>query len=564
MAHYKTLKDILSQTSWNGLDVGKARLLSYINKKTDKEELSSQALNSMLDTLSNKQKKIYECYKKLEESLDFIYNKAIALNQQFFNSINYLTKQLTILQDREDSYTEYLSQPLTLNNELLDELLRRFFKELTLKKSTAYNVILTYINGNVELYQAYREAVTPEHLAIYEHYKNEYIEIEVTKTSINSYKGQETFLQSLLDNFSKLYKTENNIKSVIDYIISTEREPSLLALGLSPKKRKTLKEPKDYIQVLENYDNLQRVKSEYKGADFVSILDNKSLESTCRKEKIKLSKLDALKNYFLEITPEIFIKEYKELYLQAKQDLSEFLDVFKKTDKELLKIELSNLELIKAGIFSPKELSDLDKNKFMLQRDYILSKEATSPAQFLIKEKARAGISLAITPPTEKEKELFLKYGDNYSFLPEDFNIEDCKEYQETGLYYSLNYILSFNKLLEVYSDIYRVNLLPLKIDTDFTAYADVYNICLYKLFSSLVGDKKTLQNKKSILQGTFQPLDVNRFTPDKDKLNEYIEILKEKAKTELLYIGAGNYINPFMNNTFKEGLENGWKPYKK
>lgn len=554
MAHYKTLKDIISQDSWNGLDVGKAELMSFINGKTEKPELDPKAIEGMISTLSQKQKAIYNCYKQFENSLSFLINRTTALKQQFFNSFNYLTKQLTLLQERENSYIEYLSQPLTLNDKILDDILKQSFKELTLKKNTAYDVLLTYLNGFIERYLS-NEEIAPAYLEILEKYKTEYIELEVTKTTINTNKGQEDFLQALLDNFSKLYKTENNIKSVIDYITATEGATSLLALGLSPQKRKKLKEPRDYIQVLENYDNLQRIKSEYKGSSFISLLDNKSLESTCSKEKASFSKLDALTMYILETPQEDFIRDYKELYYQAKKDLSKYLDAYKKTDKSLLKTTITNLELIDAKILSFDELSDLDKNKYMLQRDYILSKEASTPSQFLIQEKARAGVALAITPPTEKAKELFLKYGDNYSFLPEGFNLEDCRDYQEQGIYYSLNYIFTFNSLLEVYSDIYRVNLLPLTIKTDFSSYVDIFNTLLYQLYGSLVGDKTTLHNKKAILKGTFQPLDLDRFRPDKDKIAEYTEILKEVAKTDLLSIGAGNYLNPFMNNTFKEGL---------
>ena len=557
MAHYKSLKDIISQDSWNGLDVGKAEIMSFINKKIDKPGLDPNAIATMLNSLSQKQKGIYKDYYNLKEALSFLYNKVTALKQQFFNSFNYLTKQLSILQERENSYIEYLSQPLTLNDKILEDILKQSFKELTLQKTTAYNVILTYITGNIELYQEYREAVTPDFLSILDRYKDEYIELELTKTTINTLKGQEDFLQALLDNFSKLYKTDNNIKSVIDYIISTEGDTSLLALGLSPFKRKKLKAPKDYIQVLENYDNLQRTISEYKGADFISILDSKSLEATCKKEKLKFSKLDALTTFNFKTTPEDFIRDYPELYNLAKTDLSEFLDVFKKPDKTLLKTTFTNLELIKAGIFSPRELSDLDKNKYMLQRDYILSKEATTPSQFLIQEKARAGLSLAITPPTEKDIELFTKYGDNYSFLPEDFNSESCREYQETGIYYPLNYILTFNNLLEVYSDLFKVNLLPLTVKTDFNFYINTYNTLLYQLFSSLEGDKKTLHNKKAILQGTFQPLDLDRFRPDKEKLAEFTEILKKLAKEDFSQLASSKILNAFIDNTFKEGLDN-------
>lgn len=557
MAHYKTLKDIISQDSWNGLDVGKAELMSFINKKTDKPGLDPTALATMLNSLSQKQKGDYKNYYRLKESISFLHDRTTALKQQFFNSFNYLTKQLSILQERENSYIEYLSQPLTLNDKILDDILKQSFKELTLQKTTAYNVILTYITGNIELYQEYREAVTPDFLKILDRYKDEYIELELTKTTINTLKGQEDFLQALLDNFSKLYKTENNIKSVIDYITATEGATSLLYLGLSPQKRKKLKAPKDYIQILENYDNLQRTISEYKGADFISILDSKSLEATCKKEKLKFSKLDALTTFNFKTTPEDFIRDYPELYNLAKYDLSEFLDVFKKPDKTLLKTTFTNLQLIEAGIFSPRELSDLDKNKYMLQRDYILSKEASTPSQFLIQEKARAGLSLAITPPTEKDIELFTKYGDNYSFLPEDFNIEDCRDYQEKGIYYSLSYIFSFNSLLEVYSDLFKVNLLPLTDKTDFKSYINTYNTLLYQLFSSLVGDKTTLHNKKAILQGTFQPIDVDRFRPDKDKLADYTELLNKMAKEDFSLLSNSKTLNAFMDNSFREGLEN-------
>ena len=100
MAHYKSLKDIISQDSWNGLDVGKAEIMSFINKKIDKPGLDPNAIATMLNSLSQKQKGIYKDYYNLKEALSFLYNKVTALKQQFFNSFNYLTKQLSILQER--------------------------------------------------------------------------------------------------------------------------------------------------------------------------------------------------------------------------------------------------------------------------------------------------------------------------------------------------------------------------------------------------------------------------------------------------------------------------------
>ena len=67
MAHYKSLKDIISQDSWNGLDVGKAEIMSFINKKTDKPGLDPTALDTMLNSLSQKQKGDYKNYYRLKK-----------------------------------------------------------------------------------------------------------------------------------------------------------------------------------------------------------------------------------------------------------------------------------------------------------------------------------------------------------------------------------------------------------------------------------------------------------------------------------------------------------------
>lgn len=555
MARYKTLQNILDQNSWSGLDVGKADLISFINKKVDKPGLDYNTLSSMLETLSYKQKEIYKNYTDLKEALSFLYNRATALKQQFFNSFNFLTKQLTLLQDRENSYIEYLSQPLTLSNKIMEDIEKQFLKEFTCDNTPALSIIFHSIKENVEVYEAYREAVTPEYLIIFDKYAKEYTERELPINLLATDKGEESFLQALLNSFSKIYKTDNSIDKVIEYITNKEGEPILIDIGLSKDQQKKLKNAGDYTSILIKYDAYLSSKAEYTGEPYTSILNSKSLEITYTKEKKKLTKLEALKLDIVNMSTDDFIREHTELYNQAKNDLSEFLDVFKKPDNELKDISLKNIDLIKAGILTIN--SDSLKG-YQLQRDFILNSTPKNPKEFLLKERARAGLSVAITPPNENTLKLFSKYGDNYQFLPEDFSIEDCREYQETGLYYSLNYIFTFNKFLEVYSELFKVNLLPLTIKTDFNTYADKYNLLIYELYGSLVGDKTTLKNKRSILKGTFQPLDIESLKPNKEKLDEYTEILKKLAKENLELPTETIIINSFMNNEFKEGIKNG------
>lgn len=563
MANYKTLKEILDQDSWSGLDVGKAYLINYINSKTDKPLLDNETFNTMLSGLSNRQNEIFTAYKQLATNLSLLQDTERALKQQFYNSFNIIQRNLEAIKREEQAFKNYISSPLIVNKELYNTLKKSQEDKLKKQTYTGWSFLLVYINTLLEVYlEENKNDLEPELKAIFSKYEKEPVLYTATQYAPES-EQYKNYLQALYNSFSKIYGINNTAKDIVKYI-EAETIGAVESLDIVSTKKIS---DKYTVDLINKYDHLKRAESNYTGCKYTSVYTqevNSLLEAP-----IEISKLIALKLKLNEANstdkaelPQIraeILNNYSDLFSYTKKELGKKLDIFNKPDNELLDKLITFKELSKSNILAIEYNCD-ENTELKLIRENLLEAPVNSLNEYVIREKARAGICIALSIPNNetknKEKDQYLRFTDNFSFIPKSVNLEHCRIYQTQGIGQALNYVYSFNSLLDVYSDLFKVNLLPLKDNEPFNLFANEYNTSLFMFYDDLTGDPKTLQNKQSILKGTFQPIVLESWLPDQQKVKEYTELLKDLCKTDLLKVSSGEYINPFMNNLFKEGLK--------
>lgn len=559
MANYKTIKEILSQTNFNGADAGKLLLISYVNSKSSKNKpiVNKETLDSILSTLPSRQLKIFNAYSLLQANLEKLEPQITGYKQQFYNCYNYLLGVIKDFNFYENDYLRYLNTPLLLNKKLLDELELVSFKDFCSQKITGFNLIKKYIYDLFDIYTASPEALTDKEQAVFKLYGETPINIEV---AIDNYIAgadckNEAVLQHLVDIFSYIYGTEKEIEKVIEFILNECKLNSEL-LGIKKLASKKNKNADDYIKIIELYDLYKQAENSFYNKPIVSVFDPDLLIKSLPRitvEGVKLTELLTFRDKtFTSKTYKDFIDTFPELYNFVKTDLIERLPLLDKPDSELFNTELSYIQLIEANIL---DFNIEDSTEYKLQRDYILSKEATSPSQYLIQRKAQAGIGLAITPPSKEETELFLNYGDNYKITPDTIEPETIESYKTNGLNDALGKIFAYNRLLEVYSDLFKVDLTSLKLDVNFDKYASSFNTQLYRLYFSLAGDKNTLKKKQENIRKLLKPFIKEEYTPNEKQVKDYVLLLKEQAKKDLLLTATAEFMLPFLNKTFREGF---------
>lgn len=559
MANYKTIKEILSQTNFNGADAGKLLLISYVNSKSSKNKpiVNKETLDSILSTLPSRQLKIFNAYSLLQANLEKLEPQITGYKQQFYNCYNYLLGVIKDFNFYENDYLRYLNTPLLLNKKLLDELELVSFKDFCSQKITGFNLIKKYIYDLFDIYTASPEALTDKEQAVFKLYGETPINIEV---AIENYIAgadckNEAVLQHLVDIFSSIYGTEKEIEKVIEFILNECKLNSEL-LGIKKLASKKNKNADDYIKIIELYDLYKQAENSFYNKPIVSVFDPDLLIESLPRitvEGVKLTELLTFRDKtFTSKTYKDFIDTFPELYNFVKTDLIERLPLLDKPDNELFTTELTYLQLIEANIL---DFNIEDSTEYKLQRDYILSKEATNPSQYLIQRKAQAGIGLALTPPSKEETELFLQYGENYKITPDTIEPETIESYKTNGLNDALGKIFAYNRLLEVYSDLFKVDLTSLKLDVNFDKYASSFNTQLYRLYFSLAGDKNTLKKKQENIRKLLKPFIKEEYTPNEDQVKDYVLLLKEQAKKDLLLTATAEFMLPFLNKTFREGF---------
>lgn len=571
MATKKTLNQILKQNTFSGADVGKAFILNWIEKTTEqKETLSDNELNAMTKNLSGKQITVYKAYYHLQQYLDDFYKLVQANFQQFQNGKRALIGDLEKFSNCQHKYKDYLHLPLVLTEKEYNKIQADALKEFNNDKFDLYTLILWTICDYVESYKENKDI--PEAIkAILDSYENETIKIEFENEALKA-TGEtadkidhEQFIDNeterLLVAFADKYgieKTHEAISSFISHSFVKKLEENLPAEKILRKdSEKLLKSCEIYEMFKEDefyYNNeydLTGTKVKENKTKFESFSDTveDSYESIIEIEE--MSKIEALKTLcsdFLEYynensrdktTAELqqeFIKDFPELYKTTKDILSKGYKPFKTLkDSELLTTEISNKELIKAGLKQPLEENEIKEHT----REYFINLESKTTADFIKRHKAQyGGIAVLTTDiPSIFDNDTFKKFCESpfNTLIPDDVIPQRIELYIKNLIEPALYCIYGMDALYDVYSDIFKVDLSKLKIDYDYEEDIYAYNNLVYLIYNRIEGTAEQVKSDKISFKSIFKPLDPERYKPNKDKIQAIKEELSNISIDKVL-----------------------------
>lgn len=557
MANKKTLNQILRQNSFSGADVGKALLMSFIEtEKGEKQTLSNTEFELMLNSInSKKQLDIYKAYYHLKGYISDFLNMAKGNFQQFQNGFKSLIGDLKEFSNCQHNYSNYLHLPLVLTENEYNKIKADALKDYNEKKIDLYSLILWTICDYVESYKENKDI--PEQIKnILDGYKNETIKIEYENEILNAtgetaeQTDKEHFLEnereSLLKAFADKYGIENTHEAISKFISSSI--VSLIEDDLPAEKtlkkdsQKLLKSCELYemfkeqeFNYLNEYDLTGKApkKNKIKFEHFSEQVE-KSYKTVIELEE--LIKIDALKELcsdFLDYyndnsrdktTAELqqeFIKDFPALYKAVKDILSSKYSKFKTLkDSELLTAEITNKEQLKAGFIKP-----LSEEKIRdITRQYFIELEPKNTKEFIKRYKAQYGGIAVLYGNSSNifDKDLFDKFSKDpfNTLIPDNVipqRIETCiKNLIEPALYS----IYGFNAILDVYSDVFKIDLSKLKDDYPFEQDLANYNNLIYLIYSKIQGIAGQVEADKISFKELFTPLDIEKYKLPQSKID--------------------------------------------
>lgn len=572
MATKKTLNQILKQNTFSGADVGKALILNWIEKRTEqKETLSDNELDTMINNLSNqKQRVIYKAYYILNQYLDDFYKLVQASFQQFQNGKRALIGDLEKFSNYQHKYEDYLHLPLVLTEKEYNKIQADALKEFNNDRLDLYTLILWTICDYVESYKENKDI--PEAIkAILDSYENETIKIEFenkalkatgeTADKIDHEQFIDNVTERLLVAFADKYGIEKTHEAISDFISNSfvkHLEENLPAEKILRKNSEKLLNSCEIYEMFKKnefyYNNefdLTGDRAKENKAKFESFSD--SIESSYEtiieiEEMSKLEALDLLSEDFLEYynensrdktTVELqqeFKKDFPELYKTTKDILSKGYKPFKTLkDSELLTTEISNKELIKAGLKQPLEENEIKERT----RDYFINLESKTTADFIKRHKAQyGGIAVLTTDiPSIFDNETFKKFCGSLfnTLIPDDVIPQRIEIYIKNLIEPALYCFYGMNALYDVYSEVFKVDLSKLKLDYNFEEDIYNYNNLVYLIYNRFKGTAEQVKSEKLSFKSIFKPLDIERYKPNKDKIQAIKEELSNISIDKVL-----------------------------
>ncbi len=555
MATKKTLNQILRQNSFSGADVGKALILNTIERVTErKNTLSENELDTMINNLSNqKQRVIYKAYYILNQYLDDFYKLSQGNLQQYFNGRGSLANALDKVFTAQKGYRRYLHLPLVLTEKEYSKLRADAVKNYENKATDLYTIILFTIADYLTAYRDNKQL--PENIkAILDSYKNEKIKIEFAdeisetgQTASDSDFNKEKFIadseQKIFANFANKYGIENTQEAISSFIANSFIAKLATEIEKNIPNEKILKKNSDkLLTCIELYEDANKRECNYLNKDYIDIYEQaKSWSETVTIEEMsKLEALDLLSEDFLEYynfesrdktTAELqqeFITEYTELYNATKDILSKGYKQLKTLkDSELLTVELTNKEQIKAGIIKPLTENELKDET----REYFINLEPANTEDFIKIHKAQYGGIAVIKGESfySYDKEILNEYSKApfNTLLPEGLTPQLVDIYINNLIKPALIAIYGVNALLDVYSELFKVDLSPLKQEDIFTSQIEAYNGLVYLSYESIEGTTEQVESDRLTFKQIFKPINVNECKPT----TEQIDALKRELE---------------------------------
>lgn len=568
MATKKTLNQLLKQNSFSGADAGKSLLLNWINWKTKGEKtLSNAELEKIIQSIkSSRQIEIFNAYKLLKEYLDEFIKMADGNYQQFMRGKDTILYSLKELNTAQRKYTDYLNLPLILTEKEYSKVKTDAINNYEKETTNLYTLILFTITDFINDYTENKDI--PEKIkATLDGYKNETIEIEFENEILNTtgktfdQMGYEKTLdyetQFLIKRFAEKYNTEATEKDIKTFIKNNNKAIEYLVEDVGLEAATTEKNIQ-IMSLIELYEDAKEREynylNEYTYTADKKLIENKtefkSLFSSLKDlfipiiEKEQISKLEALKTLsedFLEYynfdirdksTAELqkeFIDDFPELYRATKEYLSKsYKKIATLKENELITTIITNKELEKHGIKKP--LADKEIKELVI-RHYTKTEPKTTE-QYIKQKKAKNGgiaVLYAETSNNHFDKETLKEFCNPNLLLRTNMNFEaNFIEFViDTLVKPALKAIYGINAILDVYGEIFKINLSKLKQQDIFAIQINAYNEFIYMVYDRFNGTKEQTKADKLLFKDVFKPININECKPD----SKTIYALKNKLE---------------------------------
>lgn len=143
-------------------------------------------------------------------------------------------------------------------------------------------------------------------------------------------------------------------------------------------------------------------------------------------------------------------------------------------------------------------------------------------------------------------------------FLPGRVSIEAMPEHQEKDIKYSydtlitqaLSYIHSFNSFVDILTDVYGVDISPIKADESALASAiEQLNVPIFTTFAGIEGSCEERARKRKAFRSLFKPLSADIDRPTEEAVEEIRERIASMGTKEEARVAFTNNIEQFVTH---------------
>ncbi len=533
MATKKTLNQILRQGSFSGADAGKAKILNWVAfMTTGKKPLDDSEINQIVNSIiSSKQYEIYKAYDQLASYLNDFANMAGGNLQQYYRAKVVITNNILQVSQQQQAYDTYLHLPLVLTEKEYSKLKAEAVKEYEARRDVLFSTLLDKTAEYIDLYDD-DKAIPSEIKAVLDSYKTQSLKIDVASRYLPPQESSEAEREAenlqTLKNFAEKYGIDNTQDAINKFISSSV--VGYIEGSLFPEDKTKARGLTRLLSKIEVYEGLNKAECAFRGEPYKDIFPQAPTEPDYQ-EINKLEALEAVSydNFYYYTDKhsqqyyKAFIKDFPELYKAVKKELGASLKNFETLDDRTLATRLiSNRELQDAGLLAPLKKSDV----INLICEYIGNSEALKVEDFIRRQKAIFG-GLAI----QLEKGITPKDDPNlieaYSTLPTNYFLQRNNDPQETErtieevLKPALCAIYGLEALFDVYGDLFKVDLSPLKVSSNIAEDITRYNALIYSVYSRIYGTEKQIKADQKAFKKIFRTINLDDYKPKPELIEE-------------------------------------------
>ena len=569
----KTFNQIIKQNSFSGADAGKVLIMDWISlMKKGKRLLTDNEFSQMLNCMSRspKQVEIYNSYRDLKSFLTQLYGFYQTAYFQYESGRNSLYRHLITINQKRQAIFKYLDQPLIMSERDYSKLQADALKDYENKDVLLWALIMFTTAQYIKAYTEKKDI--PDNIkTLIESYKGKTIDVDY-ESEIDEKKAIEYENKAIFQEFSKTYGVENNEQAIKDFILSSPLFQYALT-GL---------ENNETISLIELYERELEKQAKYNNEKFETVIDKafkdmhkmdneKSYpdqilsKGKTTETKDKIDYLIELAEWLLdleEIKHAIEIKKDSETHKDIWAGFTEYPELLEAV-KDILSSKIKKIgsytsigsdkkdtikekELLKAG------LDTLPKESF-LERFYFLDntdKEKDNESYIKYEKVLKAGIAvykgaLAVITPY-KESDILKEYADSNYFFNE-LDIDTIKSVYAGKIKESLCLFFGANTIFDVYSEVFKVDLTPLKLDWNYEQDIFSFNWLLYNQYN-YIGCRTSKQTEadREKVKDVFYPLIKANYQLSPEEL--------EKLKKELLELPLRETFSSKYTSRFLEG----------